>query len=376
MKSILDPSFRYTASFNTDLRKTFARIRLLRALGCETRTRSPYTAASQRIVDHQDTNGRHSTPRLHASGPGVEMRPPVACRLIAATALLLGALTTADAQLGLSISLPAPPLASTSRPIRSWSRCLAIPVYYAPQLNANYFFYDGMYWVYQRDNWYAATWYNGPWGLVTPEAVPVFILRVPVRYYRQSPAYFHGWRADAAPHWGEHWGETWERSHSGWNSGTRGTALAAAPLPGVPEAIRRKPVPARGTTAVIPQPALPLPAAGADRRAALPDPARNWRPGTVCGCIPESAGRATSSTRLAFDGAARQPHAAFQGRRAAEGLNRGNLREASFIPPPRPCVQRDAGCRNARTYVRHRTDDHACTSYHRCPTQQPGTIST
>jgi hypothetical protein len=27
MKSILDPSFRYTASFNTDLKKTFARIR-------------------------------------------------------------------------------------------------------------------------------------------------------------------------------------------------------------------------------------------------------------------------------------------------------------------------------------------------------------
>ena len=27
VKSILDPSFRYTASFNTDLAKTFARIR-------------------------------------------------------------------------------------------------------------------------------------------------------------------------------------------------------------------------------------------------------------------------------------------------------------------------------------------------------------
>ncbi len=27
MKTILDPSFRYTASFSTDLRKTFARIR-------------------------------------------------------------------------------------------------------------------------------------------------------------------------------------------------------------------------------------------------------------------------------------------------------------------------------------------------------------
>jgi hypothetical protein len=27
MKTILDPSFRYTASFSTDLRRTFARIR-------------------------------------------------------------------------------------------------------------------------------------------------------------------------------------------------------------------------------------------------------------------------------------------------------------------------------------------------------------
>jgi hypothetical protein len=27
MKTILDPAFRYTASFNTDLKKTFARVR-------------------------------------------------------------------------------------------------------------------------------------------------------------------------------------------------------------------------------------------------------------------------------------------------------------------------------------------------------------
>jgi hypothetical protein len=30
MKSILDPSFRYTASYETDVKKTFARIRLER----------------------------------------------------------------------------------------------------------------------------------------------------------------------------------------------------------------------------------------------------------------------------------------------------------------------------------------------------------
>ena len=40
------------------------------------------------------------------------------------------------------------------------------PVYYAPQVNANFFFYDGMYWVYHDDYWYASSWYNGPWAIV------------------------------------------------------------------------------------------------------------------------------------------------------------------------------------------------------------------
>jgi hypothetical protein len=31
------------------------------------------------------------------------------------------------------------------------------PIHYAPQLNSNFFFYDGLYWVYQGDNWYAST---------------------------------------------------------------------------------------------------------------------------------------------------------------------------------------------------------------------------
>src|SRR6267378_3174528 len=61
------------------------------------------------------------------------------------------------------------------------------PVYYAPQLDSNYFFYDGMYWVFQGDSWYASSWYNGPWGIVSPEVVPLYVLRVPVRYYRQEP---------------------------------------------------------------------------------------------------------------------------------------------------------------------------------------------
>jgi hypothetical protein len=105
------------------------------------------------------------------------------------------------------------------------------PVYYAPEANLNYFFYDGLYWVYWEDNWYASSWYRGPWRMVTPFDVPLFVLRVPVRYYRQPPVYFHGWRADAPPRWGEHWGHSWEQHRHGWDRWDRHAAPHIAPLP-------------------------------------------------------------------------------------------------------------------------------------------------
>ncbi len=105
------------------------------------------------------------------------------------------------------------------------------PVYYAPQLNTNYFFYDGMYWVYQDDNWYASSWYNGPWGFVEPEFVPVFVLRIPVRYYRQTPEYFYGWQLNSAPRWNEHWGNEWAQRRRGWDRWDHNQATTRPPLP-------------------------------------------------------------------------------------------------------------------------------------------------
>jgi len=105
------------------------------------------------------------------------------------------------------------------------------PVYYAPGLSANLFFYDGVYWAYQGDNWYASSWYNGPWSLVAPQYVPAYVLRVPVRYYRAPPPYFRGWQSNAPPRWGEHWGGDWERQRSGWNQWNRNAAPAPAPPP-------------------------------------------------------------------------------------------------------------------------------------------------
>jgi len=48
MKSILDPSFRYTASHATDLRKTFARVRREMKSGEPTRPQEP--ASARRVV--------------------------------------------------------------------------------------------------------------------------------------------------------------------------------------------------------------------------------------------------------------------------------------------------------------------------------------
>jgi len=145
--------------------------------------------------------------------------------------LLLYPATHSGAQVSIGIGLPHVSIGINLPVFPHLVVVPGYPVYYAPRLEANYFFYDGMYWVYQDDYWYASSWYNGPWWLVGPEVVPVFILRIPVRYYRRPPAYFHGWRHDAPPHWNEHWGREWEHRRSGWDRWDRRAAPKPAPLP-------------------------------------------------------------------------------------------------------------------------------------------------
>ncbi len=145
--------------------------------------------------------------------------------------MLLSLGTSAAAQVSIGIGLPNVSIGINIPLFPELVPVPGYPVYYAPRLEANYFFYDGMYWVYQNDYWYASSWYNGPWGLVQPEVVPLFILRIPVRYYRQPPVYFRGWRSDAPPRWGDHWGHGWEQRRRGWDRWDRSSAPRPAPLP-------------------------------------------------------------------------------------------------------------------------------------------------
>lgn len=145
--------------------------------------------------------------------------------------VLMSPLAASAAQVSIGIGTPHVSIGIHLPAYPQLVRVPGYPVYYAPRLNANYFFYDGLYWVFHGDNWYASSWYNGPWWFVDSYAVPAYILRIPVRYYRKPPAYFRGWRVDTPPRWHENWGRDWEQRRNGWDRWDRRAAPAPAPLP-------------------------------------------------------------------------------------------------------------------------------------------------
>ena len=153
-------------------------------------------------------------------------------KYLLAVLLSLCLVTPAAAQVrvGVGISLPSVSI-GINLPFPELVVIPGYPVYYAPQADVNLFFYDGFYWVFWNDTWYTSAWYNGPWAIVDPFYVPVFILRVPVSYYRYPPPYFIGWHRDAPPRWGTHWGRDWESRRGGWDNWNRRSVPTRAPIP-------------------------------------------------------------------------------------------------------------------------------------------------
>src|SRR5258706_6693192 len=109
--------------------------------------------------------------------------------------MALTAASAAEAAVNVSIGINIP----------AYPRLMAVPgyaVYYAPGVDANYFFYDGLYWVFDGDQWLASSWYNGPWRVVGPEFVPLYLWQGPGGYYPPPPPEFPPWRPHAPPRWG------------------------------------------------------------------------------------------------------------------------------------------------------------------------------
>ena len=171
------------------------------------------------------------------------MRNVVRLVVVTLFVILLGTIT-AEAQVRIGINLPVFP------------RLVIVPgypVYYAPSVHANYFFYDGLYWVFNVEDgyWYSSSWYNGPWVFVDPVYVPRPLLVVPYRYYMVRPVYWRGWDYNLPPRWGQQWGPKWESNRRGWDRWDRSRAYVAAPLPVYQKKYERDRYPAPSRQVII-----------------------------------------------------------------------------------------------------------------------------
>jgi len=129
--------------------------------------------------------------------------------VVLAACMLLGAAIPAAAHADIDFDTPGFVIGINVPLHPRLARVPGYPVYYAPSLRLNLFYYDGEYWLFKHGNWYASHWTDGPWQQVPPYDVPRDILRVPLRYYGSPPPSFYAWSPDAPPFWSDYWGPGW-----------------------------------------------------------------------------------------------------------------------------------------------------------------------
>src|SRR5690348_3122328 len=94
----------------------------------------------------------------------------------------------ADVHVGINIGVPPPPPVVIESP----PPLVVVPqspVYYAPSLPFNYFYYGGLYYTFHEGHWFSAGSYAGPWTYITVARVPRPVIAVPVRYYKVPPGH-------------------------------------------------------------------------------------------------------------------------------------------------------------------------------------------
>ncbi len=109
-----------------------------------------------------------------------------------------------SAEVNVNITVPLPGLVLSAPPA-----LVVIPgtyAYYPPDVSVDIFFYHGYWYRPYGGHWYVSRDYNGPWGGVAVERVPVALRRLPPGY-RHGP---EGYRSVPYPEVRRNW-RTWER---------------------------------------------------------------------------------------------------------------------------------------------------------------------
>jgi hypothetical protein len=92
----------------------------------------------------------------------------------------------ADVHVDVNIGVPPPPQIVLPAP----PQLVVVPgspVWVAPSVPYNFFYYDGLYYVSHDGHWFASVSAHGPWGFV--HHVPLPVLAVPVHYYQVPPGH-------------------------------------------------------------------------------------------------------------------------------------------------------------------------------------------
>jgi hypothetical protein len=130
--------------------------------------------------------------------------------------------TPAEVSINVGINLPPPPPFAIPAP----PPMFVIPgtyIYFAPEVEADIFFYQGYWYRPNQGHWYRSGSYNGKWVYIAPKRVPRVFLSLPPDFRRLPPGYRHIPYGDVKKNW-KRWEKDkyWER-HGGreWH-GERG----------------------------------------------------------------------------------------------------------------------------------------------------------
>ena len=105
--------------------------------------------------------------------------------LAAALAILLSGASARASDVKINIGLGVPSIVLTAPP--QLVVVPGTPVYYAPDVSANLFFYQGRYYTVANGVWSRAPAYSGPWAVIQIGHLPAPVVAVPVEYYKIPP---------------------------------------------------------------------------------------------------------------------------------------------------------------------------------------------
>ncbi len=95
--------------------------------------------------------------------------------------------THAHAEVSVNINIPLPGLVIGAPLVM-----MVIPgtyAYFAPDVDADIFFYHGYWYRPYRGQWFISAGYNGPWGSIAVQNVPGVLINLPPHYRRVPPYY-------------------------------------------------------------------------------------------------------------------------------------------------------------------------------------------